>query len=596
MTKNIASFVKLHYTDALCIIILTYILYLTLQPIDVRITDPDTKVILAIITLAGIVIVTCIAQYFCKGIKKTYFHINWSDIFVTLWLVYFIMRAWFWTEIPCATNVIKGLMMFMSYFTLRLFFSFYHLRDKLLILFLLLFCGYETIMGISQLTIGNDNHVFFILTGTFYNPGPYSACLVLGAVVILSMLHSEPNGMYLLTWRRAKTIYLYYCLLILTFLVLPATWSRSAFMALAIICLWIYRDKYYRYRYYLWGAIIIVVIGLYFLKKGSADGRMFIWLSSLTAWKHSPLIGTGIGSFFHAEAEGTSELFANNGYMPLFDTADITNFMCNDYLKLMLEQGMIGALLCALAIITMLVKLNRNSKSLCYAIVALLIFSTTSYPFELLPYKLIVILIAAWGNSQPKIEATDKANQREIHKPLFSMGKAHCLALSLVLVLGGAFLKTEMNKRIEARLSYQVFSDSGQEIFINDYYELLPLELEDSRFLFDFGKLLRTFRRYNDSNAILQKGTLVSNDPMFYVLMGNNYKDMKHYDMAEQAYQKAFSVMPNRLYPLYQLMMLYHDSGNIKKAKTMAKRVIEMKPKIESPATKDMKKKAEEIL
>ena len=282
--------------------------------------------------------------------------------------------------------------------------------------------------------------------------------------------------------------------------------------------------------------------------------------------------------------------------MPLFDTADITNFMCNDYLKLMLEQGMIGALLCALAIITMLVKLNRNSKSLCYAIVALLIFSITSYPFELLPYKLIVILIAAWGNSQPKIEATDKANQREIHKPLFSMGKAHCIALSLVLVLGGVFLKTEMNKRIEAANSYHLISNIQQEAFINDYYELLPLESDHSLFLFDFGKLLRTFRRYNDSNAILQKGTLVSNDPMFYVLMGNNYKDMKHYDMAEQAYQKAFSVMPNRLYPLYQLMMLYHDSGNIKKAKTMAKRVIEMKPKIESPATKDMKKKAKEIL
>lgn len=83
---------------------------------------------------------------------------------------------------------------------------------------------------------------------------------------------------------------------------------------------------------------------------------------------------------------------------------------------------------------------------------------------------------------------------------------------------------------------------------------------------------------------------------MFYVLMGNNYKDMKHYDLAEQAYQKAYSVMPNRLYPLYQLMMLYHDCGNTQKAKAMAKRVIEMKPKIESPATRDMKKKAIEII
>ena len=88
---------------------------------------------------------------------------------------------------------------------------------------------------------------------------------------------------------------------------------------------------------------------MYFLKKGSADGRLFIWLSSLTSWKHSPLIGTGIGSFFHAEAEGSAELFANNGYIPLFDSADVTNFMCNDYLMIILEQGVIGALLCAFA-------------------------------------------------------------------------------------------------------------------------------------------------------------------------------------------------------------------------------------------------------
>ena len=42
--------------------------------------------------------------------------------------------------------------------------------------------------------------------------------------------------------------------------------------------------------------------------------------------------------------------------------------------------------------------------------------------------------------------------------------------------------------------------------------------------------------------------------------------------------------------------MLYQDSGNKQNAKAMAKRVIEMKPKIESRATKDMKKKAMEII
>lgn len=596
MTRKIASIVGAYYNTAISVIVMLYILWQTLQPTNVRMTITEVNLTLGIEMLVCFTLLTCLIHKSKKGQRDTCFNMGWSDVFVLLWLIYYCCRVWFWTEIPCATDALKGVMMFMVYFALRLFFSFYHLSVKTLILGLLLFGGYEALLGLSQLMNGSSNHALFLITGTFYNPGPYSAYLVLAAVILLSMLHSETKGMYLLEVKKVKTIYFYYGLLLLFVIVLPATWSRSAFVALAVTCLWIYRDKYYRYRYFLWGSIIVVVFGLYFIKKGSADGRLFIWLSSLTAWTHSPLIGTGIGSFFHAEAEGTSELFANNGYMALFDSADITNFMCNDYLKLLLEQGLIGGLLCGLATITMLVKLYESSKSLCYAIIALLIFSITSYPFELLPYKLIFVLIAAWGNSQPTTEAPIDAIQRMIHEPLLSYGRMCCLAMSGILIFGDVFLKAEMDKRIEAGQSYQLFSNLEQEAFVNDYYELLPLESDHSLFLFDFGKLLRILGRYNDSNAILQKGTMVSNDPMFYVLMGNNYKDMKHYDLAEQAYQKAYSVMPNRLYPLYQLMMLYHDCGNTQKAKAMAKRVIEMKPKIESPATRDMKKKAMEII
>ena len=78
--------------------------------------------------------------------------------------------------------------------------------------------------------------------------------------------------------------------------------------------------------------------------------------------------------------------------------------------------------------------------------------------------------------------------------------------------------------------------------------------------------------------------------------MGNNYKEMKHYDLAEKSYYKAFSVMPNRLLPFYQLMLLSKDSGDMKKAKTMAKRVIEMKPKVDSRLARNIKEKAKEFL
>lgn len=107
---------------------------------------------------------------------------------------------------------------------------------------------------------------------------------------------------------------------------------------------------------------------------------------------------------------------------------------------------------------------------------------------------------------------------------------------------------------------------------------------------------MNTARRYNDSNDVLHRGTMCSADPMFYVLIGNNYKEMRQYELAEQAYQKAFAVMPNRLYPLYRLMLLYNETGNTGKAKETARRILGMKPKVESEATREMKNKARTLV
>jgi tetratricopeptide (TPR) repeat protein len=102
--------------------------------------------------------------------------------------------------------------------------------------------------------------------------------------------------------------------------------------------------------------------------------------------------------------------------------------------------------------------------------------------------------------------------------------------------------------------------------------------------------------RYNDSNAVLRIGTFVSNDPMFYVIQGNNYSEMGVSQDAENAYQKAFSIMPNRLYPLYQLMLLYEKEGNSEKMSKMAQQVIAFNEKVASPAINEMKKKANVIV
>lgn len=93
-----------------------------------------------------------------------------------------------------------------------------------------------------------------------------------------------------------------------------------------------------------------------------------------------------------------------------------------------------------------------------------------------------------------------------------------------------------------------------------------------TQFLFEFAKTFRNEGRYNDSNAMLPQGAVVSNDPIFYILRGNNYKDMECYYYAEKVYEKAYSVMPNSIYPLYQQMLFYEHMGQKQKMRCMARR------------------------
>lgn len=95
---------------------------------------------------------------------------------------------------------------------------------------------------------------------------------------------------------------------------------------------------------------------------------------------------------------------------------------------------------------------------------------------------------------------------------------------------------------------------------------------------------------------MLRRGALVSNDPIYLVMQGNNYKDMEFAEEADNMYNKAFRMMPNRIYPLYKLMLLYKDTRQKTKAREMAERITAFKVKVESPATRDIKNEANKLL
>lgn len=119
---------------------------------------------------------------------------------------------------------------------------------------------------------------------------------------------------------------------------------------------------------------------------------------------------------------------------------------------------------------------------------------------------------------------------------------------------------------------------------------------DEKDFLFELGDSYYNTARYQESNRIMELGTKISGDPMFYNIMGNNYKELGNHVKAERYYFEAFSILHNRVYPLYLLMILYEDSGKHIKAREMAKKIVESDPKISSEATEEIKESASALL
>lgn len=510
--------------------------------------------------------------------RKQRFNCTLTDIVVLAWFTYYVCMAWIGNEWPCRMEFLKTTECFLLYVALRIAFHGTRMSAWVLIGSILVFGCYEAWLGASQL-YGTEvsRHSLFALTGSFLNPGPYSAYLMIGLVVGLTSLngHTEPHCDIKGVWRHFIL-----GAVVLMAVILPATWSRAAFLGIAAVVMFVYWDRYWRYRYLVWGALLAVAVGLYLIKQGSAEGRLIIWRAALTSWTDTPWLGVGVGGFLHAFAEGMSQLSASDID---FSSANVPDGAYNILLKIVVEQGVVGGLMAIGLAASTMYRLSGNSKPLFYGLVALLVFAMFSYPFDLLPYKVIAVLIIAWSESVGG-------------KRMFDISRLVVLLMSCFF----SFASWQAGKIAER--SYEIEQDGYMQLgyigysSIKERYRHLAHENDNPEFLFAFGKKLRDEGHYNNSNAILRQGTRCSADPMFYVLMGNNYKDMKHYDLAEQSYKKAFSVMPNRLYPLYQLMMLYHDMGEGRKARAMAKRITNMKPKIVSHATKEMKSKATIII
>lgn len=324
---------------------------------------------------------------------------------------------------------------------------------------------------------------------------------------------------------------------------------------------------------------LIATAILYISKAESANGRIFMAIMGCSAWAAAPWIGHGSGSFLHALSCAEANWFATHPDSTIANWAGVAEYPFCEPLKIAVEYGAVGLLLFLGMVVSALICLWKNNNAEFFGLLSLCFFSLFSYPLSLYPFLLAMSVFIMRAIVPENGFSTIKSITYGI------------IGISIATISANL-----LKPYYKAKSDYLYLSYNYHPSLIKEYYHMVPFMLENPKFLFSFGKILREEGRYNDSNEMLLRCADVSNDPMVYVLIGRNYEDMDARDLAIQHYLDAFHMQPNRLYPLYRLMKLYQAEGCRSKCLEYARTVSAFIPKLPSPAVTEMQSEANEII
>ena len=464
---------------------------------------------------------------------------------------------------------------------------------------LIILGGMEAVWGLRQIYgLAASNHSLYALTGSFYNPGPYSGYLaMIFPLCLYEWLNlKEKTGR---TWAEQGKYYIALGVMLLILCVLPAGMSRSAWIAAAISGTWVYGmhaswgsklkefGRKYKKRVVLAciaGSVIIIVAGyaLFQLKATSANGRLFMWKISSMAIAESPVIGHGTGNFVSAYGRAQENYFADGEFSETEElVAGSPEYAFNEYLQVAVEYGIPFLLVVSLVIVFCLWKGSSEGRiGLCGGVISFLVFSFSSYPMQIPGFAVtFYLLLTACAIGRSKVI-------------LF-------LFISMMALLGTYYWKNNQYAACKDWYrSKMLYNIGAYQSAKEDYGKLYPELANRGAFLFEYGYSLHKLKEYDNSTRILEEAMAHSNDPMILNIIGKNYQALGDYEKAEEYLIRSTHRLPGRIYPYYLLAKLYAEPQYLQpeKLKYAAEIVLTKEPKVQSTAVREMREEVKKLL
>jgi O-antigen ligase len=459
--------------------------------------------------------------------------------------------------------------------------------------------GWEAILGLRQVYgLSHSNHSLFALTGTFFNPGPYSGYLAMAFPIGLSeYFRLKPKRTHSLPAKIGY--YMALVVLVLIVCVLPAGMSRSAWLAAGCSGLFVAwrRNNWSRLLKNSWrtnkrkvicwsaSAGVCLLIGLafiFYLKKDSANGRLFMWKISLNAIAERPLAGYGVDGFPAAYGAAQEAYFTAGNYAEWEEhVAGSPEYAFNEYLQIAIEWGVPAFVFClALLVLCLWRGMRLGRTGICGGIISLAVFSCSSYPLQL-PVFVVSLLVLLFASI---------AGTKRVWFMAFSLGIA---IWSLCLWQTGDY--DESRKWTKVRMLYHAGAYESARVV---YDALYPALKDRAEFMFEYGRCLHKLGQYDASNRMLQIASQLTCDPMVLNVMAKNYQMAGQYEEAEKCLYRSINRLPGRIYPYYLLAKLYAEPQFFQPGKFefAARMVMTKEPKVQSTAIREMREEVKRLL
>lgn len=463
-------------------------------------------------------------------------------------------------------------------------------RPDLLLTGLFLICTAQASHGILQFCeLIPPGATRFQVTGSFDNPAGFASVLSLGFPIGLYVFHNFKNRV------------LSFIALLIIFFAIILSESRTGILAIVTSFMVFYFfqfspkfDLTKRKRMIFTIVISIIFVfsllsGLYILKKDSANGRLLIWMVSFEMIKEQPLAGHGYGAFKSHYMNYQADFFKNHPDSKFVQLADNVKHPFNEFIKIVVELGCIGLfILVALSFLLFkyLRKINSNTKPLVISgLISICVFSFFSYPSDYIS----VWLILGYLLFLLKIPLTIKVKYKYLRVAFRGIA-----AIASIYVLSQLYGK--YRAEIEWSSVTEISLNNPSETNLENYKRLFPFFKEHPYFLYNYASELNYYKKYQQSNIVLNLCAKYLVDYDIILLKADNMENLGKSKLALKLYKHANCMIPNRFAPLGKMLGICIRYNQTAKARLIAEKIVQKEVKILSPSVYSIKKEAKEFL